>query len=102
MKKEQRDKILRTLAGEKNIYVRDCNTRVAKEDGKIIGAEYMHQKIRDILATEVDPQGNDDTILKIIADSCHHRFECSCCKYRNNDTNRCRLAGVPCEWGLEE
>lgn len=100
MTKELAGKIIRAAAADKNMYIRDCNTRVAKEDGKIIGAEYMYQKLHDILATEADSQEND--ILKIIADNCLHRFGCAGCQYRNNDTNRCRLAGNPCEWELEE
>lgn len=54
MTKEQADRIIKATAADKNVYVRECNTRVAKEDGKIIGAEYMYQKLHDILTTEVD------------------------------------------------
>lgn len=96
MTREDKYNIHKAIIEEKNAYIKDCNIRVAKEDGKIIGAEYITQRFLDILRAE-----NEDDILKIIKDNCHNRFGCACCKYRNNETNRCRLAGVPCEWGLE-
>ena len=99
MTKEQAGRISRTMAADKNAYVRDCNTRATKEDGKIIGAEYMYQKLHDILATEVDSQDND--ILKAIHDDCYNRSHCLGCKYLNTDTVRCKLVGVPSEWEFD-
>jgi len=101
MTKEQAGNIIRAMSADKNVYVRDCNTRVAKEDGKIIGAEYMYQKLHDILATEVNSQESDD-ILESIRDNCRNSSRCKYCKYFNSDTVRCRLVGVPCDWSLEE
>ena len=56
MTKEQKDKILKAMAEDRNDYARDCDRRIAKEEGKIIGADYMLQRFLDILRTEVEPQ----------------------------------------------
>lgn len=65
MTKEQKDKILKIMAEERNDYARDCDRRIAEEQGKIIGADYMLQRFLDVLNTEVDlkntevePQGS--------------------------------------------
>jgi len=100
MTKEQAGNIIKAMSTDKNAYVRDCNARASKEDGKIIGAEYMWQKLHDILALEVnsqDPETEDD-ILKAIMDDCNNRTGCKGCKYLNTDTVRCKLVGVPSEW----
>lgn len=60
MRKEQKDKILKLMAEDRNDYVRDCNERIAKEYGKIAGADYMFQKFLDVLITEVEPQENEE------------------------------------------
>lgn len=57
MTKEQKDKILKVLAENRNDYARECNRRVAEEQGKIIGADYMLQRFLDVLKTEIEPQG---------------------------------------------
>lgn len=59
MKKEQKDKIQKALAEDRNDYVRDCNRRIAEENGKIIGADYMLQRFLDILRTEVETQESE-------------------------------------------
>lgn len=56
MTKEQKNKILKALAEDRNNYARDCNMRIAKENGRINGADYMLQRFLDILNTEVEPQ----------------------------------------------
>lgn len=56
MTKEQKDKILKALAEDRNDYARDCNRRIAEENGKILGADYMLQRFLDILRTEVEIQ----------------------------------------------
>ena len=56
MTKEQKDKILKALAEDRNDYVRDRDRQIAEEQGKIIGADYMLQRFLDILKTEVEPQ----------------------------------------------
>ncbi len=59
MKKEQKDKIQKALAEDRNDYARDCNRRIAEENGKIIGADYMLQRFLDILRTEVETQESE-------------------------------------------
>ena len=60
MKKEQKDKILKALAEDRNDYARDCNRRIAEENGKIIGADYMLQRFLDILRTEVETSAESE------------------------------------------
>ena len=60
MTKEQKDKILKAIAEDRNDYARDCDRRIAEEQGKIIGADYMLQRFLDVLRTEVEPQGNEE------------------------------------------
>ena len=55
MTKEQKDKILKALAEDRNDYARTCENRIAVERGKIIGADYMLQRFLDVLNTEVEP-----------------------------------------------
>ena len=59
MTKEQKNKILKALAEDRNDYARECNRRVAEEQGKIIGADYMLQRFLGVLETEVEPQGSE-------------------------------------------
>ena len=60
MTKEQKDKILKLMAEERNNYARDCDRRIAKEEGKITGADYMLQRFLDVLGTEVEPQESEN------------------------------------------
>ena len=60
MTKEQKAKILNRLAEERNNYAKDCNIRIEREYGKIMGADYMLQRILDVLHTEVDPQESEE------------------------------------------
>ena len=60
MTKEQKDKILKALAENRNDYARDCQRRVEREWGKIEGADYMLQRFLDVLNTEDDPQERSD------------------------------------------
>ncbi len=60
MTKEQKDKILKVMAEERNNYARDCNGRIEKEFGKIAGADYMLQRFLDVLGTEVEPQESEE------------------------------------------
>lgn len=59
MTKEQKDKILKLLVEDRNNYARDCERRIAQENGKITGADYMLQRFLDILNTEVEPQESE-------------------------------------------
>ena len=61
MTKEQKDKILKVLVDDRNNYARDCNRRIAEENGKITGADYMLQRFLDILGTEVAPKESEDS-----------------------------------------
>ena len=56
MKREQKDKILKALAEDRNNYARDCQERIEREYGKIEGADYMLQRFLDVLRTEVGSQ----------------------------------------------
>jgi len=60
MTKEQKDKILKVIAEDRNDYAIDCNRRIAEEYGKIIGADYMLQRFLNVLRTEVEPQESED------------------------------------------
>lgn len=58
--KIEKDKILKALAEDRNDYARDCTRRIAEENGKITGADYMLQRFLDVLNTEVEPQESED------------------------------------------
>lgn len=60
MTKEQKEKILKALAEDRNDYARDCQRRVEREWGKIEGADYMFQRFLDVLNTEDEPQERSD------------------------------------------
>lgn len=60
MTKEQKDKILKIFADDRNDFARDCNRRIAEEHGKIIGADYMLQRLLDILGTEIEQQESEE------------------------------------------
>ena len=60
MTKEQKDKILKALAEDRNEYARECRVRIEKEYGKVAGADYMLQRFLDILNTEVELQESED------------------------------------------
>lgn len=60
MIREEKDKILRALAEDRNDYARDCNRRIAEENGKITGADYMLQRFLEILDIEDEPQESED------------------------------------------
>ena len=54
MTKEQKDKILKAIAEDRNDYARERDRQIAEEQGKIIGADYMLQRFLDVLNTEVE------------------------------------------------
>ena len=66
MTREQKDKILKLMAEERNNYAKDCSERIEKEFGKIAGADYMLQRFLDVLRIEFESQesgvdnGNDN------------------------------------------
>ena len=59
MKIEQKEKILKTLAEDRNDFVRECEKRITAEQGKILGADYMIQRFLDILETDVESQESE-------------------------------------------
>lgn len=60
MTREQKDKILKALAEDRNGYARGCQMRVEKEWGKIEGADYMLQRFLDVINTEIELQERND------------------------------------------
>lgn len=44
------------ITENRNNYVTYRNREIAKEEGKIIGADYMLQRLLDVLETEVEKQ----------------------------------------------
>ena len=59
MTREQKDKILKALAEDRNDYARECENRITAEQGKIMGADYMLHRCLDVLNLEVDPQESE-------------------------------------------
>lgn len=59
MTKEQKDKIFKLMAEERNNYARDCERRIVEERGKILGADYMVQRFFDVLRTEEVKDANN-------------------------------------------
>ena len=60
MTKEQKDKILKALAEDRNDYARECGRRIERENGKVMGADYMLQRFLDVLRTEDVPQESEE------------------------------------------
>lgn len=51
---EEKDKIIKTLTDNLNDYMKDCDRIIAEEYGKIVGADYMYQKLLDILYNRIN------------------------------------------------
>lgn len=49
MKKEE---LLARLTIERNNFAKDCERRIAVEDGKIMGADYICQRLLEIINAE--------------------------------------------------
>ena len=60
MTKEQKDTILKVMADERNHYARECERRIAEEHGKIIGADYILQRLLEALLTDIEPQESEE------------------------------------------
>ena len=52
MTKEEKDKLFKLLSENRNVFAASCNRKIAEECGKITGADYMLQKLIDILRVE--------------------------------------------------
>lgn len=59
MTREQKDKILKAIVEDKNHYARECERRIAEEQGKVTGADYMLQRFLDVLRAEVEPRESE-------------------------------------------
>lgn len=53
---EQKDKIFTAVEESTKIYSKECEKRIAEENGKIIGAYYMANRIYDIIRIEFEAQ----------------------------------------------
>ncbi len=51
---EEKDKIIKTLTDNLNDFIKDCDKRVSKEYGNIMGADYMYRRLLDILYDEIN------------------------------------------------
>ena len=60
MTREQKDKILKVLAEDRNDYAREIEKRIASEQGKIIGANYMFQRFLYIINTDIESQESEE------------------------------------------
>lgn len=47
-----KEKLLNRLTIERNNFVKDCEHRKAIEDGKVMGADYILQRILEIINAE--------------------------------------------------
>lgn len=54
MTKEQKDKILKSLAEDRNNYARECERRIAAENYNITGADYVLQRFLDVLSESLE------------------------------------------------
>ena len=52
MNKEQRDKIMTLMADERNRYSEERSRVIARENGKVEGADYMLNRLLEILRDE--------------------------------------------------
>ncbi len=57
---EQKNKILKAIAEERNYFSKECEKRIAEEQGKVMGADYMLQRFLDVLRTEVETQKSEE------------------------------------------
>lgn len=51
---EEKDKIIKTLTDNLNDYTKDCDKKISQEYGKIMGADYMYQRLLDILYDRIN------------------------------------------------
>ena len=60
MTREQKDKIVKSIAESRNYYARERERLIAEEQGKIMGADYMLQRFLDVLKAEVEPKESEE------------------------------------------
>ena len=51
---EEKDKIIKTLTDNLNDYTKDCDKKISQEYGKIMGADYIYQRLLDILYDRIN------------------------------------------------
>lgn len=52
MTEQEKDKILKELSDVRNYYMRNCQKRIAEENGKVEGADYMMERFRELLVKD--------------------------------------------------
>ena len=61
MIKEEKEKILKAMVEERNYYVKGRERRLAEEQGKIAGADYMMQMLIGVLKSKEDNERSEET-----------------------------------------
>lgn len=57
MTNQEKDEILKELSDARNYYMRTCQRRIAEENGKVEGADYMMERFRELLVRDKDEEG---------------------------------------------
>ena len=52
MTNQEKDEILKELSDARNYFMRTCQRRIAEENGKAEGADYMMERFREILVKD--------------------------------------------------
>lgn len=52
MTNQEKDEILKELSDARNYFMRTCQRRIAEENGKVEGADYMMERFREILVKD--------------------------------------------------
>ena len=56
MTKQKKDEIIKELSDARNYYMRTCQKRIAEENGKVEGADYMMEIFREILGKDKESE----------------------------------------------
>lgn len=56
MTKQEKDKILKELSDARNYYMWTCQKRIAEENGKVEGADYMMERFMEILVADKESE----------------------------------------------
>ena len=59
MRKEERDKLCNLLCEERNRYAEDRKRVIAREEGKIDGADYMMHQVFNYLRAEAEKEDEE-------------------------------------------
>lgn len=52
MTNQEKDEILKELSDARNYFMRTCQRRIAEENGKVEGADYMMERFGEILVKD--------------------------------------------------